>query len=398
MPKHPETSKKQPVFITEDNSVVSLKAPDQPLRAEEKVVLNNIYNESILRLKRTVRLLNELESFLAAQPQDIKRQAGNIKQYLIDQNADPDVLHALKMLKRHFYVNISNNSINNILVRLQPVRNNTLKVYKGLQGQLDISIEAFQNDPSPIEIKNLKPKAYVLVLKQGQWELSYYENGVQKRQINVDEVNPNISQITTVNQFKTNSNILMRSFMLYHANQGKALGNKVYISHISKRKQNDPQNREIGYVWSQQSMASEYFGAIHIDYRLLAADPFKAMGTLIHEASHRYAWVNDRGYYHQTKNVKGGGTRPYPNEVNAETLRATNNADSYSYFVLDMTGAEGFVLDNDNVPDWFHTEKFKPLPQESSNSGFAKYALFGASIAALTVAGAAGYYYLRKIA
>lgn len=389
MPKNPEQTSKKASYFTDDDNIVSLKAQSQPLTAREKVALNQIYNESVLRLKRSVRLLNELELYLAAQPQDVRQRAMNVKQFLADDYIDADVFNTLKMLKRHFYVDITNNSIDAILAKLTLVKNNVLKTYKGLKGQLDIAIEAGEGEPSLVAIQHFQAKTYVFIHSNDAWQLAYYENGVKKNTINVDDIHPGIKNIPSVDLMKANKTMLMRYLMSYHARQSKSARNKVYISNIAIKKQNDPQNRTIGYVYSHQGASSEYFGAIHLDYRLLSRDPFKALSTLIHESAHRYAWVNDRGYYHHRKTRKDGSTRPYPNKVQANTLKAMNNADSYAYFVKDITGPDG-LFDRANLPAWYQEEKCKPLPNEFNWSALTKWSIFSASVTAL----AGGAYYL----
>ncbi len=385
MPKHPESSKKTTVFITEDKSIVSMKAKMQPLSKNEKIMLNKIYNESILRLERAITLLNQLENYLSAK--DDKNSVKDIKQLLIDENADPTILHALKMIKRHFYIDIQNNTIDGMLRNIDALRNNILKTLKGLEGQLDITLEILQNEPTQQDIKQFKNKTYALYRKDNTWQLSYYENKIKKNDIPIDSIDSNINDIGNVSQAQLNAFLLTRMVMLYHAKHVHSQTNKVYISNISLKQQYDKNNRTIGYVHALSMGSNFYYGAIHLDYRLLETNPYEAMNTLLHEASHRYGWVNDRGYYHDVKQTKDGTTRPFPNEVQSNTSRAMNNADSYAYFVCDMTGS-GSLYTKENTPAWCNEEsyrnKHKALPQENTwKSQLLKFSLFAVGAAAI---------------
>jgi hypothetical protein len=137
MPRNPETSKKTAVSLTSDNSVVSLKSKTQPLTRDEMITLNKIYNEAIVRLTRTIDLLDSLEEYLSSK--EDKNNKRNIKQLLINEKVHSE-LHTLKMIKRHFYIEITDNSINNILCHIERLRDTVLKTLRGLEGQLDVSL------------------------------------------------------------------------------------------------------------------------------------------------------------------------------------------------------------------------------------------------------------------
>ncbi|AWN73125.1 hypothetical protein LEAN103870_04965 [Legionella anisa] len=401
MPKNPKNSKKIPEHITQDNMVVSLKSKDSKLTVQEKQTLNQIYNESTLRLERTLDLLTQLENYLNSYDSQTKNQVQNIKQLMIDNNAPAEILHTLKMLKRHFYIPITHdNTINNVLNSTAAIKNNLLKTYKGLKGQLNLSLEIVDHVPTPEEVENFEDKTYVLVKSNNQWSLLYYENKGNPTEINIDNVNPAINNMATVDGAKLNYHLLMRDIMLYHAKNVESQPNKVYISNLKQSYINNPNNRTLGYVNGNGPtdgdgnllFVNEYFGAIHIDYRLLTTNPSRALGTLIHESMHRYGFVNDRGYYHGRKDVKNSTEqrrypedfRDLPKQTHSDRLRitsrATNNADSYAYFVLDTTGSQT-LYDKDNLPDWYDISKENGLPVENSSlSPLIKYSLIAGGV------------------
>ncbi|KTD40403.1 hypothetical protein [Legionella parisiensis] len=402
MPKDPKKSKKKPEYITQDRTVVSLKSRDGTLTKQEKETLNQIYNESVIRLERTLYLLTQLQDYLNSYDQGIKNQRNiNIKQMLIDDEAPAEVLHALKMLKRHFYISITGgNSIGTILDNIESIKNNLLKTYKGLNRQLNISLEIMDHKPLRHEIGAFAEKTYALVRANDQWSLFYYENKDNNPvELNINGVIPQINTQSTVNGAKLNYHLLLRGLMLYHAKNVESQPNKVYISNIRRSLINNPNNTVVGYVFGHEIKndngevvcVRDYFGAIHIDYRMLTDNPSKALGTLLHESSHRYGFVNDRGYYHGRKAIKNSTEeRPYPEDFRAlprttpsecckVTSRAINNADTYSFFVLDNTDSHE-LYDRNNLPDWYDTDKEITLPVEkkSYTSSLIKYSLFAA--------------------
>ncbi|WP_454784322.1 hypothetical protein [Legionella sp. WA2024007413] len=402
MPKNHKNSKKKPEYIAQDQTIVSLKSKDELLTKQEKEALNQIYNESVMRLERTLYLLTQLQDYLNNCDQGIKHQKNiNIKQMFIDDNAPPKVLHALRMLKRHFYVPITGgHSINNILDNIESIKNNLLKTYKGLNRQLNISLEIMDHKPLQHEIAALEEKTYVLVRANNQWYLFYFENTKDNPvEHNIDELIPQINTQSTVEGAKLNYHLLLRDLMLYHAKNVESKPNKVYISNIRKSLLNNPKNTVVGYVFGHEVKSDlgevlfvrDYFGPIHIDYRMLTNHPAKALATLLHESSHRYGFVNDRGYYHGRKPVKNSTEeRPYPDdfrllprttqaECSRVTARAINNADTYSFFVLDNTDSHE-LYDRDNLPDWYDTKKEITLPEEKkpffSKSSLIKFSIF----------------------
>lgn len=410
MPKNPEKSQKTKVSLTSDHQVVSLKAKTQPLTPHEIKTLNSIYNESILRLKRTVDLLNQLEHYLNSR--EDKETPTNVKQLLIDDNVDPELLHALKMVKRHFYLEISNpvHTINETVHFINRIKNNLHKTLKGLEGQLDITLEISykghgdEPDESFIQ-QNAKDKTYVLVADNSAapltWSLFYYQDKILQKKIDASEVFPGIATLQSVTEANGSKGNLMKFLMAYHALHMPSKTNAVYISNMSLKRQMDTSSPVIGYVHRDESLTM-FKGAIHLDYRLLKSNPDLAMKTLIHEAAHRYAWVNDRGYYHSTKALKKepSKTRPFPAQTEQNPLFALDNADSYSYFVSDVSGGDGLLGSRANLPQWCTQPQYanahKPLPEGAvSESNLLKYGMFGAGVAAaLTVIG--GVCYMAK--
>ncbi|VVC74966.1 hypothetical protein AQUSIP_02400 [Aquicella siphonis] len=380
------SDKKSASPVTQSGQILSLKLKTQPHSREEIVMLNKVYNEAIFRLERAVTLVDQLCSYLSQKQAVERRQRGNIKQLLIDEGADQEILNALKMLKRHFYINITNNSIDNILAMIFPIRNNLLKVFKGFLGELELNLEIFPREPGNAEIANFSGKTYVLSKTVNGWDVSYYEDRIRKKIIDIREIDANINQIPDVDLANINKSIIMRAIMLYHANQSDSKKtDKVFISNISRKKQQNPQNRVIGYVhYERKGIGWENYGPIYLDYRLLQASPLMAMLTLIHEAAHRYAWVMDRGYYHGEKALKNGqGSRPYPDDVGADRMKATNNADSYAYFVCDLTGMNQFYLSG-KLPAWAESKKLQPVPEEKKSPSLLQaFSLFALGAVAI---------------
>lgn len=135
----------------------------------------------------------------------------------------------------------------------------------------------------------------------------------------------------------------------------------VYINHISRKRQNNPQNTTSGYVYSRNG---KKFGDIYIDFRALTKDPIWALICLIHEASHRYGQVNDQGkegYYHQRKMIKQNWYEFFSNTAyyrkassNLNTEKATDNADSFAHFCVDLT--DFWIHDKNQLPTWWNLD------------------------------------------
>jgi len=374
--------------ITSNGNILAVKHKTQPITDAERHTLNTIYNESVIRMERTLQLLEKLDICLSSRSIDEQYKVKNIKQMLIDEEVDPDVLHALKMVKRHFYINITNNTIANVIQGVRILHDNLLKTCKGLMGQMDVRLQVLPHNPSAAEISKLYDKTYVLVPdNSGGWELSYYEDRVKKKTIPINDVDAQINNIPSVELATVNASLIIRKIMLYHAKNMQSKNDNVYISNISVKKQNDVNNLAIGYVhYVRKGVAWENYGPIYLDYRLLQNKPFLALITLMHEASHRYGWVQDRGYYHQEKLLKNGkGSRPYPEDLGKSPPKALNNADSYAYFVADVTGMNG-LYDKQNSPAWLDPKKIQPLPaQKSPGSALKKFSLF--ALGAVAVGG-----------
>lgn len=403
MPKNPEESKKTRVSLTTDNSVISLKSKSQPLTNHEMITLNKIYNESVVRLARTLELINNLEHYLSTKDNKVNRI--NIKQLLIEANADPDILHTLKMIKRHFYIEITHISINHVLGYIDRLRNNVLKTLRGLEGQLDITLQICQGKPTDSFIENnFKDKTYVLIYQDGSVKLDYYENKVKKNEVVIDEVDLQIKNMTwDAATTDISRHCILESVMLYHAKHVHSTPDKVYISNISLKRQHNAKNIEKGYVHHDDFDNNARYGAIHLDYRLLQNCSYTALIVLIHESFHRYAWVNDKGYYLGTKAVKNNSKpRPYPNELQKKPSSALDNADSYAFFVCDMTDP-GSVYTNNNTPAWCNQEQYKrkhkPLPEgyRPRSHFLNKFSMFAISIGtAALVAGGTYYFTMHK--
>lgn len=407
MPKNLEASEKIRVPLTSDHHVISLKSKTQPLTNYEMVTLNNIYNEAILRLERTVELMDNLEEYLSLK--DDKSSIKNIKQLLIDENADPTLLHTLKMIKRHFYISITDITINELIFFMSLLKIAILKTWKGLEGHLalDLMLHISDGEPNDSIIQSFKDKTYVLMrnVNNTGWKFVYYENKVKKNEVALDEkfssdkmmmaFLPGINS-ASLDEIKRESQFLMHHLTLYHATKQEVHDkNKAYISHISRKRQNNAKNTDLGYVNRDDN--GTHYGAIHLDYRLLKKNPYLAMSTLIHEASHRYAEMKDNGYYHGTKKIKNNKkNRRYPVALPKEwnsTMLASENAASYEYFVCDMTG-EGRLYTKKNSPAWCHQERYKKisLPESyGSTNQLLKLSIFAAT---LIVTG--GVYYVTQ--
>lgn len=323
--------------ITADKKVISLKLKTQPLAKEEKNKLNEIYTDAVACLEKTVHSIQQLELFLSEYDETDKAKKGNLRDFF-DPKVHEDLSHTLKMVKRHFYINISHNSINEFLSALQEIKNNVLKTSKGLAGKLNISVKKLNNEPTAEEISQFDDKTYTLVIKNGERSFAYYENKIKKFDIPLADIDPNLATMPTS---KLNTLFLLRKVIHFHATTFENdTTDQVFISNISKKNQDMPNNTEVGYVFRKQlGPWHEFFGPIHIDYRLLKQNPAEAFNTLLHEASHRYAWVDDHGYYSKikTKALKNGGSRPYPATIQNDFSKAVDNADTYAYFVLDVT-------------------------------------------------------------
>lgn len=390
--------KKARVFVTSDNSVISLKSRSQPLTNHEMITLNKIYNETIMRLARTIELMDNLERYLSSK--DGKDNLINIKQLIINENVDPDLLHTLKMIKRHFYIDVTHNSINNILSEINLLRDNILKTLKGLEGQLDFSLQILDGEPTADYInQNFKDKTYALIYRQGTFSLAYYEDKIKKLNICIDDVYTQLRSVTSYSDMCALESQILEKIMLYHAKHMRSKTNSVYISNIPLKDQQE--NKLVGYVESDANDVI-FYGAIHIDYRLLNNQPSLALETLIHESFHRYAWVHDEAYYTGVKKMKNNNQlRPYPHKLQRDTYKAMDNADSYAYYVCDMTGGASLYTNN-NTPAWSNQAKYtsmqKPLPGVpcTKKSPLSKLSIFGLSLGAAALFGGTAYYFSRK--
>src|SRR5262249_28307811 len=151
-----------------------------------------------------------------------KENPMNVKKLL--ENADPELFHTLKMIKRHFYLEINHpvQTINEIISFIHRLKNNILLTLKGLDGQLEIALEIHSSEPNNDLVNQFKDKTYVLVADptavMTTWSLSYYEDKVWKKNISIVEVDPGITQLNSISeaiQYKTK---LLRMVMIYHAN------------------------------------------------------------------------------------------------------------------------------------------------------------------------------------
>lgn len=333
MPKNTHTSKKTAVAITEDKSVISLKAQDQPLTEIEKTVLASIYQDVVSRLDEAVRRLSQLEEYYAH-----KQNPTLFFHAAMEKKA----LYTLKMIKRHFYIHPEHYDTKDLLHYIRQIKNHVFKTQRGLEGQLDISLSILDKAPNSEDLLH-QNKAYILVQTNNSWILSYYEGGLKRNDIPIYQVDPNIQHLTA-REAQINYVLILRMIMLYHAHHVFSQKDPVYISDISRKKQQNPNNEDLGYVYYQLLDSKLYYGALHMDYRLLENDPMEAMRTLAHEAFHRYAFVHDRGYYHDTKASKDGlRTRSFSRALEKSTPKAMNNADSYAFFISELTDTHTYL-------------------------------------------------------
>jgi len=362
MPKNSNNSTKIQVLITEQGHVISKKAIDQPLTNIEKEQLNAVYHQTLANLACSIQSLTHLETALTLlipeakeEEDEFRNRIQNVKQLLVNKNADPNIINTLKMLKRHFYIDFTNHFITYILEQINFIQDNLLLIHKGLLGNLDFSFKLSIQELNHNEYEQYVGDTYVLIRKEGQYSISYYEDNKKIKDIPLSALSTSIQQkiaalkpdenAITLEKFMK-SFTMVRELSLYHAKNAELKFGKVYISNLSHKKQN---KKVSGYV--SKKLSCQFTGDIYFDYRLLQRDKRRAMRTLIHEASHRFVLTADHGYYHSTQPLKHSPqlVRPILTELHSDkikkdkTMLATNNADSHSYFVCDLTGTHFYT-------------------------------------------------------
>ncbi len=390
-PKSQNVSKKIAVAITRDEQIISQKANNQPLSENEMIALNRLHNEALIRIKFTVNSLNTIMIYLEKNFQGDRNEMLNLKQFFIEKKAPDYIQTTLKMIKRHFYININHLSIGAFLKHLKKIETVLWRMCCGLNGELDIKLKILNAEPMLDEVAAFEPKTYVIYIHNQQWKLSYYENNVKIKDIALEELNINISRnMTSAYHVSQHEFFILNMLMTYHAKNLTTVRNKVYIRNISRKKQNDKENRKVGYVYRDNQ---GYYGPIYIDYRLLLKNPMQALQTLIHEGAHRYGFVSDEGYYHQIK-TKNGKQRLFPESIAGSLGQAMNNADTYAFFVIDSTAVQGktqsYFLTTKLLPAWSAQEEYqrliRPLPHANKKVALLKSSFFviGTVIAAVT--------------
>lgn len=402
MTKNVYKHKKKATSITPDGRIVSLNSLTSPLTPEQKEKLQEYVAHATARLSVSLSMLENLHSSIQNLLIENGEKLVNIKEIFTN---SPENFHTLKMLKRHFYVNITSNSLKNVHQNLSVVIDKLRQTYQGLQGKMDFEVDSDDGFmPNQYRSNRYKGPTYFFGLHQGKWRVSYFDGSVKKMDIDPNDIGQDLLKINSVKQFRNNRLYYMKILKTYHSKRMDITAKNVYISDLPKSMKNDNKNKAVGFVYGTalNISSSECYGAIHLDYRLMC-NPNLMVKTLIHEAGHRFAGVSDVGYYHDKKAVKNSNCqRPYPrfpeHAYNQMTNAALANADTYAFFTHDLILADKSAL-NQRLQEKYLIEKNKDFPEQIQTkiSSPSPYSFFkvgaGIAVGALVAGGIAYAYY-----
>lgn len=149
MPKNSIESTKRSTIIglvpDSHKQLIAKKAKDQPLTEAEYQSLLHIHNEAVNRLKRTIELITQLNQYVLIYRQSHPNDDDNVidfKDLLSKDNSVSDeIRHSLKMMKRHFCVDIRAVTPSRLFSALSALLSIITETYYGLSAKdEDVSI------------------------------------------------------------------------------------------------------------------------------------------------------------------------------------------------------------------------------------------------------------------
>jgi len=362
-------------WVTQDKHV--LASAEQPLDEAQIKALNRIYNEALGRCTRVISLLDTLESYLKSLNTLQNNSQVDIKQLIIDKGANPEIQETLKMIKRHFRAPIRNMSLQDVQYVLQEARKNLQKICDGLRNE---SVH-ISDIPSVMKASN-STLGYVNMERDENGKLKIAEGA----EIHIDYRLLNLPTIKG-----------MHTFIHESAHRYAGVDDEAYYfsKKLTKSKANEPINK----IKTRNYAVKDLGYQIYLRNKLpnqQTLSRFRNIYIFTKETPSHLYYINDKGItielncdqqklnsffkevpaYDQSQPVKNqisdNDFLILANQITSNAghqrdltiTEALNNADSYAYFVCDLTESKlnkQARHKSTQLPSWWDMETVRPL-------------------------------------